>query len=211
MKLNKHIYHNMICAFDIEIFSNMYFLENNLQQSDFVKILILLNKYYPSYTYNKGSLNANKNCHQGMKWEEIVLNNYSLEGNTYIDLYFNIPIFIQTENQIEILYTTENGVGITLEKDERFGFVFILNIYPNVFLNKNYYSVFDLDKHKWNEVCIDQTLAAIENRKILTGFLKELEALLKVEISHYESLKFDKDYINKYGFNDNVALEGTIT
>lgn len=197
----------MIYAFDVEIFSNMYFLENCLQRMDLIKILILLNKFYPSYTHNEGSLNVDKNNIEGVKWEDIILNDCSLETNTYLDLYFNIPVFIQTGNQIEIEYTIENGIGIILEKDEGFGFIFILDVYPNVYLNTNYYSVFDEDSRKWNKVKTNQTLAATENRKVLTTFLKELEVLLKVEINHYESLKFDKNYIYKYGFYENVVLE----
>lgn len=202
MESAEDIYQNIIHKYDVEIFSNMYLLENGLHGIELIRVLILINKFYPSYNYTAGSLKINKKDHEQIKWEEIVLNEYALEATPLLEMYFNIPVFVQVENQIKTIYTSDYGIGFILEKDERFGFVFIINIYPNVYLNLNSYRVFDESVYKWDEILIDQKIAATKNREILTCFLKELEALLKVEINGYESLKFDNECIFKYGFRE---------
>ncbi|WP_445711795.1 hypothetical protein [Flavobacterium sp.] len=206
MNVNKDIYQNMINRFDVEIFSNIYYLKNGLQRIELIKTLILINKFYPSYTYKSGNLDIKKDYNDQIKWEDIILNDIPFDRYPYLDLYFNIPIFIQVENQINLINSIENGIGITLEEDERFGLVFIINIYPNVYTNVNYYSKYDKITGKWYSVELNQIKAARKNREILANFLKELEGILKVEINNYESIPLNNDFIYKYGFKDNVVL-----
>lgn len=206
METNGSKYLNMIHHFEDELFSVVFYLDKVLGQRQVVNILVLLNKFYPSYTCLMNSPECEGESEEDVKWEDVVTGGNSFTVESYLDFQFNIPVFVQKGTEVEFVYTTEGGMKLTLEKDERFTFVLILDINSNTFVDKNFFSSLNEDQTRWKRIETEQSLAASKNRRTLASFLKELENLLGSEISSFDSSKFIAEHIYKYGFKDDACF-----
>ena len=120
METNGSKYLNMIHHFEDELFSVVFYLDKVLGQRQVVNILVLLNKFYPSYTCLMNSPECEGESEEDVKWEDVVTGGNSFTVESYLDFQFNIPVFVQKGTEVEFVYTTEGGMKLTLEKDERF-------------------------------------------------------------------------------------------
>lgn len=195
-----NVYTRMIHKYDVKVFSIILHLEESLSKNQLYDFFELMEKIYPLYRYNDNNILNDNNTRENIK--EVIISEIDKGELSYYDFSFDIPIFIQNENKIETIFSTEKGIGVTIEKDERFGFVFILDVFPDVYINSNSYPVFDNKNNKWIQIKTNQKKAALKNRSNLSLFLCKLEEILKSKIAGYESLKFNSNDIYKYGFLD---------
>ncbi len=96
MNLQEKWYYRMFNRFDVEVFCKVYYLDNNLTKYRYIKLLISLNKFYPSNTYKDGSIDTELFDTDKMKLEDVV-NEIPLDFDSYLELNFNIPVFAQIE------------------------------------------------------------------------------------------------------------------
>ncbi|MBC6992873.1 hypothetical protein QWY85_03780 [Neolewinella lacunae] len=205
--------YDMIHSFKNDIFGIIFYLNDGLKRDQIVNLLILLNKFYPSFNFYRGSIQVPSEEAVKVKWEDIILRKFPLEADPYIDLSFNVPVYVQIHDVTEMVFTESGGFNITIEKDERFGYVLIVNIIFNAFFDLNHYPVFNESTFYWEYIETDQAIAAKINRDNLSCFLQELECLVEKEIDVFaSSLMIDEVYIYKYGFRDEVIspLNGNI-
>ena len=195
MNVQEQTYQSMVQHFKDEVFGIVFYLKDGLRRDDVINILILLNKYYPCYTYSGGSIDFAENDDLEVEWEDAILKRAALDEYSYLDLFFNVPICIQEQGVVKFIHTKKGGLNITIERDERFGFVLIIDVLFNAFVDANYFFVFNKVTLKWEGVKTDQALAARKNRSNLAGFLKEVEELLGEAIGRFESPVFNNLYI----------------
>lgn len=198
---------NMIHRFgDDPIFTAVVSLgEKQLSHLDVISILILMNKFYPSFTYINGTAKIDKQGNTSVKWENLILEKVNFFGSDYFDLVFNVPVYVQIGNVVTNTFTIDGGIKLTHEYFKGEQKLLLVNIFPNVYVDTNYIFTGINQGH-----IIDQSVAASENRAIVEQFLRELELLLGCEILEFESSKISKKYLHKYGFKEQVDFDGEI-
>ena len=207
MGIKDNIFQKMIHMYEDEVFSVVFYLDEAPTKDQLEEFFKLMNKCYSSYVFHDSNLKMA--YADELNIENIIINELAKMSESYYEFSFKIPVLIQREGITESILSEEKGLSVTIEKDDRFKYVFILDIFHNVFVNNNFYTVFDKNKNKWLKVSTNQKLAASTNRAILSSFLKEIEHILGSEIQGYESLYFDNSLVYKYGFlnkNDDEAV-----
>lgn len=171
--------------------------ENRLTSEQITRILVLFNKHFPSFRITSGltDIKNNSKC-----WEDIVLNDLLPFGVESLSLNLKVPVYIQRGDEIEILFSDNEGIHLYHEYVPNEPGSLIVTTYVNAYTNVNY--VFIGNKGE----PIDQSIAAKKNREILSSLLKGLELLLGSEINSVESEMLDNKYVYKYGISEDAVL-----
>lgn len=164
-----------------------------------VKVLVLINKYFPSYKLKQFDIERN--------WEDFILYNKKYKLDWGINhVYLQLPFFYNIEADTHITNISENGASICIEVGHNDQQVCIITFRPNVFTNINFIDMYEEGKG-WYRIWVDQSKSATINRKTLSDFLIELEQILDTEIIETASSYINKKYLYKYGIKEEAELE----
>ncbi len=172
----------------------------------FKDVLILINKYYPSYR----KLDANVSytefiSNDDNQWEDLALiENSSYFKNEGDTIRFSIPVYYQIDNELFLFKNTEEGITFYIDVDQNNEEILIISFLPNVFVNTNYFS--EYIESDFQRRASNQELAATINRQKLSNFLKQLEIILNSNIYDFGSYIIEEKYLNNYGVNEDAVL-----
>jgi|GEM_PF-4267027 len=203
--VNKSPYNNMLSRHSDKPFFTVCIPTKIKSFSDKLKdLLILMNRYYPSFTYDEGTVNGFKDY--PVKWEDVILTNKRPSFNVGDRLEFNVPIYFEENGVLKKSQLKQNGIAIYFDIDHENREVLILFIRPNCFTDLNYIEYFDTDKG-WCKTFVDQSKSARMNRENLANFLERIEHVLGQEITEFGASNVKKKLTYKYGFKDRAKLD----
>ncbi|HLP94660.1 MAG TPA: hypothetical protein VK168_11525 [Saprospiraceae bacterium] len=168
------------------------------------ELFLLLDKYYPEYkvrTKYNGDV-----C----SWKSFVYDkNSALKSNfnelvnkEKVHLYFDLPFFIQNDNEIELIFI-ENAIKIIIfnESDPEKQKLFLFDLYADLFAD------FVFIYEGGEQFVENQSNAAPKNRAILRNFLMSVEQLFNGEVlEYYASYSLTPDSAEKYGIREDARM-----
>ena len=192
---------SMSSNFDISVFSRKKELfyctlefSKKLDESLFIKFLVLMSKYYSDFHVYSESIDDK------LGWKDFVIGN-KFEFNKDNGCSLRISPIVYVQNNDEVLFiAVNNGIVVTFSWDSKKDcFNLLLDYYADVVTDKVYF-------FKEGRYCEkDQSIAAKKNRKILADWLKGVERLLDGEIVEYiTDNHLTKDSVYKYGIVENA-------
>lgn len=199
--LNINDYQSMLYQSRDGVYSIWFEINEVISESDMLKVFILINKYYPNYFFKTDDFITQKK-----KWEEYVLSDFKYNPTKVNNIHLTMNVFIQTkEDEIVPIEPADEGIEIIYGAEENKA-LFGIQFYPYIFFDKN--SIYlKNESSKIEEITVDQTIAANKNRRILNNFLKDLDILIKGEISSFEcGRKISKKHAFKYGIKESALL-----
>ncbi len=196
--------------FKNEILNSYIEFKKEINSETVIKILILLNKYYPSFLISRIDFLKEKHIR---KWEDVILDKNIITSKHDFSMDLYVPLYYPTskdfsnigygiiEDSMRIYYGFDNNLN------KRF---FAINFYGNLYTNIVSYWEIGTDLVNVNlqgkYVSYDISEIAAKNRANMRSLLIELESLLEGDISEYLSHHLYQNDLNKYGINEDAVI-----
>jgi hypothetical protein len=176
-----------------ELFYCTFRFNKALDEMLLLKLLILVDKYYPAYSIGTQYESPK------MVWNDFAVNT-SFKAAEWMNksLCFKAPFYLQNEDELEII-DLNDGFRFAFHNDLNGQNYLLFNLYADIFTDILYIPT---ETGYFEE---DQKMAASKNRRVLSDCLKSIEALLNADI-----IEFFTDYyltpgsIYKYGIKEDA-------
>lgn len=177
-----------------ELFYCTFCFQQRIDEAFILRLLILLEKYYPGY-----ALYSNYNKSQ-KEWKEFALDKSFKRGIKEVQaFYVSAPFYYQKNNELNVALIKES-FKFSFRKDSKNNDNLLLfDLYADLVTDTVYLTSTD------GYYAEDQSLAAAKNRERLSTCLKSIEDFLEGKIIEYVTdYHLTPDSVYMYGIKENA-------